>query len=441
MLYDGLIYFGTVVGIHVLSTIPERLVAFVLLFFVLYSLSKRLASTKKKWITAGFTAAIITAVFGIYLRTTMIVFLTPVFIITVITLFLFSMRMAFTKRRKIISVVIAGMITFFISSIDLTDLHRAVLADPAVVKFAKGHFNSMGLDTDSSTLYVIGDGVNHIHAYNISALDSPPRLSEIITGKAELFLYHDRAREIYLLHKIKNGRMTQQLRILDAPTMTIKESISLQFPPGVSDDAWIEVDEQTNHIVVAAEAGAKKLDNATMIIDRETGKIIKKVSLSPTNIMLHPSRPLLYMSYFQGRESNEIIMYDLEALSIVNQRTLPVRMDRMEFVEPANELLVTVPAKAMIYRLDADTLAVKGIIKSSLGVRTLKVDAKRNLLLTLSLVTNILDVIDLSTHQSINKYYLAPWLRSIVIDGKGTAYVSSFTGLFRVRYAQAEQVY
>jgi hypothetical protein len=36
MLYDGLIYFGTVVGIHVLSTIPERLVAFVLLFFVLY---------------------------------------------------------------------------------------------------------------------------------------------------------------------------------------------------------------------------------------------------------------------------------------------------------------------------------------------------------------------------------------------------------------------
>jgi hypothetical protein len=436
VLYDFVIFSGTVLSIHILSTIVERLVIFALLFFMIYSLSRWLASAEKKMTTAVITAVIITALFSMYLRTTMVVFLTWLFVITVIMMFLLSMLLAFTKRRKLVSALTAVMVTFFISSIDLTDLHRAVLADPAVVKFAKGHFNGLGLDTDSNTLYVVGDGVNNIHAYNTNALNTPPRISEIMTGKAEVFLYDDMTKEIYFIPKTKKINLNQQLTIVDAPSMTRKETIFLQFPSGVSDDAWIEVNKKTGYIIVSAEARAKDVENATMIIDRKTGKIIKKVSLSPMNIMLHPSRPLLYMSYFQGRESNEIIVYDLEALSIVNQRNLPVRMDRMEFVGPDNELLVTVPAKAMIYRLDADTLAVKGTIKSSLGVRTLKVDAKRNLLLTLSLVTNILDVIDLTTHQSVHKYYLAPWLRSVVIDGKGTAYVSSFTGLFRVQYAR-----
>jgi hypothetical protein len=86
--------------------------------------------------------------------------------------------------------------------------------------------------------------------------------------------------------------------------------------------------------------------------------------------------------------------------------------------------------------LDADTLAVKGQIRSSFGVWTIAIDMKHNLLLTGSLVTNMLDVIDLKTYQSIEKYYLAPWLRSIVLEGNGNAYVSSFTALFRVNYAK-----
>jgi hypothetical protein len=110
----------------------------------------------------------------------------------------------------------------------------------------------------------------------------------------------------------------------------------------------------------------------------------------------------------------------------------------MAFLEPVNELLVTIPLKSMIYRLDAETLEIKGKIKSSLGVRTLAVDAKRNLLLTLSLVTGILDVIDLDTYESIKRYYMAHWLRSIVLDGRGTAYVSSFGGLFKVQYDKPE---
>jgi hypothetical protein len=125
-------------------------------------------------------------------------------------------------------------------------------------------------------------------------------------------------------------------------------------------------------------------------------------------------------------------------LEISNKILINERMDRMAFLQPVNELLVTIPLKSTIYRLDAETLEIKGKIKSSLGVRTLSVDAQRNLLLTLSLVTGTLDVIDLNTYKSINRYYLAPWLRSIVLDGRGAAYVSSFSGLFKVQYDKAQ---
>lgn len=141
------------------------------------------------------------------------------------------------------------------------------------------------------------------------------------------------------------------------------------------------------------------------------------------------------MNSFYDR-SNEIIVYDLESLEISNRTLMTERMDRMAYLESVNELLVTIPVKSKIYRLDADTLALKGQIKSSFGVRTMAVDTKRNLLLTISLVTNIMDVIDLNTHQSIKRYYLAPWLRSIVLDGNGTAYVSGYKGLFSVNYAK-----
>jgi hypothetical protein len=201
----------------------------------------------------------------------------------------------------------------------------------------------------------------------------------------------------------------------------------------VSDDTWIEMDMRTGYIIVAAEAKDKQLDKATVIINRTEGKVVKELSLAPMNILLNPSRPLLYLSWWQS-SSNEIIAYDLETFEISNRTPISERVDRMAFLEPVNELLVTIPSKSIIHRLDAETLGIKGKIRSSLGVRTLAVDEKRNLLLTLSLVSGMLDVIDLNTYESIKRYYLAPWLRSIVLDGRGAAYVSSFRGLFKIQY-------
>lgn len=430
VLYNALIYFGSLLGINLIGTVPERLIIFVVIILILYQLSTRLALIKKKRLVSNVFAGIITLLIGIYLSNTILRNLPIMFASFLLILFLLSMRLPFTKRRKIVSTALAGLITISISANGLTDLHRVLLPDQAVTRFAKGNYNNLAIDMDQDALYAVGHGINHIHAYNINALNESPRLSKMETGHEAFFSYNAEAKEIYIYI-----RKTQQLDIVDAASLTTKQSIPIQFPPGLKEDTWIKWSQPTGYIIAAAESGNKVVDKATVVVSRKQGKVVKEIPLSPMNILVHPARPLLYMSFFQGI-SNEIIIYDLEALSISNQTIFNARMDRMAFLESVNELLVTIPTKSLIYRLDADTLALKGEIKSSFGVRTMAVDAKRNLLLTVSLVTNILDVIDLDTYQSIKRYYLAPWLRSIALDGSGNAYVSSFTSLFRVNYAQ-----
>jgi hypothetical protein len=93
----------------------------------------------------------------------------------------------------------------------------------------------------------------------------------------------------------------------------------------------------------------------------------------------------------------------------------------------------------VIWRLNSETLAENGRIKTVLGVRTLAVDSVRNLLFAGSLTSNVVEVIDLTTNASVAKYYVGPWLRTIALDtASGTAYVSSIEGLFWIHYANKE---
>ena len=437
-IYNFLIFGGTMLAIHIISTIPERLFIFAVIFLILYPLTKRLAVTKKRRLVSAVVAGLITLPMGLYLSGTILKSFPVIFAFIMAALFFISTRLVPAKKKRLVSAVVAGLIALLIDSTALTDIHRALFADPSVIRFDRGHFNALGIDRGHHILYAIGDGVEHIHAYNTDALNDMPRLSELETGKAETgFSFNDRMQEIYIVPRIRKGTWTdeyKQLDILDSRSLTLKKAIPIQSAQGVGGQ-WIEWDPHTGYIIVASESGRKDLENATLILDREKGKVVKELSLAPMNIFLHPSKPVLYLSFFQDRNSNEIISYDLKSLAIIKRATVNTRMDRMAYVESANELLVTAPARSLIYRLDGDTLAVKGQIKSSFGVRTIAVDPKRNLLLTLSLVTNVLDVIDLNTYKSVKRYYLAPWLRSIVLDGEGTAYVSCFSGLFRVSYA------
>ncbi|TAJ85700.1 hypothetical protein EPO44_16235 [bacterium] len=110
-------------------------------------------------------------------------------------------------------------------------------------------------------------------------------------------------------------------------------------------------------------------------------------------------------------------------------------LERMDMTPDQQELLVSAPVNSVILRFDPETLEFRGIIGAVLGVRTLAVDPVRNLLLTGSLISNMLEVIDLETKARVAKYYVGPWLRTIALDTEaGVAYVSSMEGLFRVDY-------
>src|SRR5262249_57449031 len=111
-------------------------------------------------------------------------------------------------------------------------------------------------------------------------------------------------------------------------------------------------------------------------------------------------------------------------------------VDGSAITPDGKELLVGVPLESSVLRFDAESLEPRGAIDTVFGVRTLTVDSERNLLLTASLATNMMDVIDLKTFRRVAQHYVAPWLRDICLDTKtGFAYVSSTEGLFRVQYA------
>ncbi len=110
-------------------------------------------------------------------------------------------------------------------------------------------------------------------------------------------------------------------------------------------------------------------------------------------------------------------------------------MDGLALTPESDELLVAAPVYSAVLRFDADTLEYRGRIAAGFGVRTLGVDVKRKLLLTGSLLTNMVEVIDLKTNTRIARYWVAPWLRVISVETSGgAAFVSSTEGLFRVDY-------
>ena len=86
-------------------------------------------------------------------------------------------------------------------------------------------------------------------------------------------------------------------------------------------------------------------------------------------------------------------------------------------------------------RFDARTLALRGEIKSVFGVRVMAIDSQRDWLVSGSLVTGQIEVQELATGKVLQRIYLGPWLRSIVVDPQtATAYVSANGALYKVPY-------
>jgi DNA-binding beta-propeller fold protein YncE len=326
-----------------------------------------------------------------------------------------------------IAILVPATAVSLMSTADLANLHRWLFPNTNVRQIAAGDFNYLAFNEARSVLYASGHGFNHILAFDTTNLAVPPRLSPVENNHAQAFAYNKVDKEIYVYHRNSN-----QLLVLDAGTLESKQSISI--PRMSLGDVWLVWDKITKRILIASEADSLE-DLPILVINRSNGEIVDTPNIAPGNLASHPSKPFVYMAFFH--RDDRILIYDLERLRIVKQVRVRSHLNRMAIAPKKNdiELLIASPLDSALLRFGAESLEPKGQIKTLFGVRTLAVDWTRNLVLCGSLFKSSVEVIDLETQQSLAKYYVGPWLRTIQLDSKaGNAFVSSYYGLFTVDY-------
>jgi DNA-binding beta-propeller fold protein YncE len=338
--------------------------------------------------------------------------------------------------RWLVSVVVVPALAVgLINGWSLKRLALAMHRDPAVRQIAALDLDSLALDRENRLLYASGHGTNYLLAYNTENLDQPPHTSPVVIDNAQSFHYSPANHEIYVFNEREHA-----LLVLNAGTLDLKKSVpDVQMTNG---DSRIVYDRYTDTLFIASEGGYWGLPTdetgyPIAVVGRDTGQLVYTMKdceglCIPGLIDIHPQKPIAYLVFPKRVLAFNTVKRAIGGTPFQSDSWV----DGMAFTPDGAELLVGAPLRGAILRFDAESLAPKGTIGTVFGVRTLAVDPERNLLLSASLATNMVDVIDLRTRKRAAKYYVGPWLRSICLDTRaGVAYVSSTEGLFAVNYA------
>ena len=309
----------------------------------------------------------------------------------------------------------------------LVAVEQKIRLSPDVKVIERGlSMNWIELDPSGTYLYVTGHDVPYLRRYDLRNLAAPPLVSDVPTGGAQGFAYDPLANQLFAVNTY-----TRQLLYLDATTLKLQKTAELaQLSPG---DPWIAVDAQTDTLTVVSEADMR-IGDPLIVLERSNGRTVARADLDAGNVLKHPSRSWLYLTFFRRR--SEVMLYDLEARSVTRRAPADPRAERMAFWKTKNELLVTSPIESRVLRFDADTLTPKGYLAALFGVRAIALDEARQLLLCGNIATGHLIVLDLKTGARVSTRYLGPWLRTIELDvPNGTAYVSGNGALYVLRYS------
>ncbi|MEQ9507123.1 MAG: hypothetical protein RLO80_12735 [Hyphomonas sp.] len=341
-----------------------------------------------------------------------------------------NLKSAFQQTIKCLGwvfavVLLSASIAVLVKGERLVPIEQALRMPKSADILMRADINGLVIDTDKRRLYATGHGLDRIHQFDLDNLDARPRVSTVASGGAQGIFLDTIHSELIVF----NGQH-KELLFIDADTLKLNRKVAV--PQLSSGDPWVTFDPVSETIALVSEAD---LDDGTafLLLDHVSGKVIDTRDLDAGNLLKHPEKPWLYLSFF--RRNPEILIYDLAAREIVGRAAAPARIDRMVLIESTNELLVTSPVNSEILRLDADTLAAKGALKGPFGVRTLAFDPDREILFAGSFVTGQIITIDLRTSRTTGTVYLGPWLRTIVVDAeKGTAYLSSNGALYGWKY-------
>ena len=337
--------------------------------------------------------------------------------------------------RWVLAITLVPFIgVLFLNGWSLQNLAHRLHRDRSVENFASLDADDLALDSVNGLLYVSGHGTDQILAYDVNDLAKPPRRSQARTGRAQSFCYDRAHQELYVYNQ-----SVATLLFLRAKTLeTVKTVPDLTITAG---DVRIAVDGLTDSLLIASEgaywgAPTDEQGYPFAVVNRTSGQLVYTTRncnglCIPALTYMHPTKPLLYMGFAKEmRLFNTVTRTTIGPAPAINEW-----VDGIAVTSDGTEALVGAPLRSTVLRLDDESLELKGTIGTVFGVRTLSVDSERDLLLTASLATNALDVIDLKTSRRLATYYLGPWLRAIALDPRnGIAYVSSVRGLFKVTY-------
>ena len=203
--------------------------------------------------------------------------------------------------------------------------------------------------------------------------------------------------------------------------------------PGVSSgDVRPAVDPISDTLALASEADEIQGD-PFVVVDRTTGRVLAREHFDSGNVLVHPNRPLLFMSFF--RRHQQLIAYDLSTRTIQATAETSGRANRLEYWAARDELLVALPMSGRVARFDARSLDPRGQMKTAFGVRAVAVDEQRGLLLGISLLTGTLTIRELASGRLVDQMYLGPWLHMITLHpSEPRAFVTSIDAIFSVDY-------
>jgi len=438
----------TMWGIQFVSTIPERILLFLACALTLTAIlaAARLARSA----SARFLVSVIGAfvVFRVLYEIFWRVHATAVAVALALMIAVIQIPSWVRSRTTALSGPKLGVVGWLLSVIFVPSFAAVLLngwslqsfaqklhQDKSVLQFASIDLNALALDAENGLLYASGHGTDYLLAFDVNDLTRAPRTSPVRTNKVQSFYYNPVNQELYFFNE--NDRA---LLFLEARTLSQNKSITgLDISAG---DVRLEYDRPNDSIILISEGsywGSPPDENGypVAVVARKTGQLLYTLKdcggwCIPGLIHKHPTKALLYMAF-----PKKVLAYDLNTRRIVGTSVVNDQwLDGMALSRDEKELLVGAPLHSKVLRFDAESLELRGSIATVFGVRTLAVDRERNLLLTASLATNILEVIDLKTYERVAKYYIAPWLHDICLDTKGgLAYVSSTEGLFRVQYA------
>ncbi|QIP09040.1 YncE family protein [Bradyrhizobium symbiodeficiens] len=322
--------------------------------------------------------------------------------------------------------VLAAIVTaVLLGGHHLVRLEQSLRSPSTVRQIASGDYNWIQADKDHKHIFAVGHGFDRVQKFDLSDMRKPPIESDVSAGGPQDFAYSPVANEIYVLNTD-----TKQLLYLDAETLKLKRSVDAgMVSPG---DPWIAADERTNTILLVSEED-EAVGSPLVLIDRTTGKVLDARNEDAGNLTLDPSRSLAYLSFF--RRQSRVSVYDVNKRDIVRTASIGPHAERMALLKSSNELLVTLPPKSSIARLDTESLELKGNLKTEFGVRAIAIDTQDNLLFTGSIATGRIEIFDVKTLESRTKLYLGPWLRTIeVVPERGVAYVSSNGAIYEFKY-------